>query len=301
MRKMHTAFAAAGCAAALSLVAACGSGASGNDTASAGTPTASKALNAQLPAAIRSAGTITFAIQEHPPYTVIDGSSATGPNIDLQNAIAAELGLKVQTQDVEGGITPVLAGILSGRYEGFSGPAAVPAGQSAQFDLVNWTFGHAAYLVEKSQVSSSDATALCGTSVASLLDSAINPGLTALSDYCVKLGKQAIKELPLATTNDAVLAVKSGRASAMITTSGTAGATAQADSTLKVLQQPAGAPTPALNLGFLLPKNGLATPFLAALKDLIKNGTYDQIMKKYGLQGDEVTTPQINPPAHTAS
>jgi polar amino acid transport system substrate-binding protein len=47
--------------------------------------------------------------------------------------------------------------------------------------------------------------------------------------------------------------------------------------------------------GLALPKNnGMAKPVLAALKELIANGTYTAILKKWELQEAAISNPTIN-------
>jgi polar amino acid transport system substrate-binding protein len=38
----------------------------------------------------------------------------------------------------------------------------------------------------------------------------------------------------------------------------------------------------------------MTTPILAALKELMANGTYTQILTKWGIQAGAITTPTIN-------
>ena len=47
--------------------------------------------------------------------------------------------------------------------------------------------------------------------------------------------------------------------------------------------------------GFAIAKdNGLAQPMLAALKVLMKDGTYAAILKRWNLQGNAISNPVIN-------
>jgi len=47
--------------------------------------------------------------------------------------------------------------------------------------------------------------------------------------------------------------------------------------------------------GIAMPKDsGLAEPILAAMKALIADGTYKQLLDKYGLAEGAITTPAIN-------
>jgi len=47
--------------------------------------------------------------------------------------------------------------------------------------------------------------------------------------------------------------------------------------------------------GIAIPKSsGMTTPILAALKALMANGTYGQILTKWGIQSGAISTPKIN-------
>lgn len=302
MKRSTIATALTGGTLALTMVAACGSGGSGDNgakgsAASSSQQTASNALHDQLPDAIKTSGVITWAVQQHPPYSTVNGTTATGANEELQDAIAAKLGVKSENEVVGGGLAPVLSGLLSGRYQGFAGPVETTPDREQQYDLINWITNHTVYLVDKSKVKGSSATALCGGTVAFVSASVIEGYVSKLSDWCTQQGKAAVTPLPLADTNATVLAVKSGRAVGAGTTSGAGADATKQDPTLGSIAHPKEAGGVANNGGMVFPKDGnLATPVLAALKDLIKDGTYTKILKKYGLQGDAVDTPQINPP-----
>jgi polar amino acid transport system substrate-binding protein len=47
--------------------------------------------------------------------------------------------------------------------------------------------------------------------------------------------------------------------------------------------------------GLAIPKtSGMTAPILAALKELIANGKYKQILEKWGIQSGAITEPKIN-------
>jgi len=298
MKRSTITAALTGSAVVLTMLAACGgSGDSAAGASSSSKPSVSSELRDQLPEAIKSSGVITWAVQQHPPYSTVSGTEATGANEELQDAIAAKLGLKSENQVVSGGLAPVLSGLLSGRYQGFAGPVETTPEREQQYDLVSWITQHTVYLVDKSKVSGSDAKALCGTTIAFVSASVIEGYVSDLSTWCTDQGEDQITPLPLADTNATILAVKSGRAAAAGTTSASGNDAMKHDSTLKSIDQPEEAGGVTNNLGMVFPKDdNLATPVLGALKELVEDGTYTDILKKYGLDGDAVETPQLNPP-----
>lgn len=283
-------------------VCACSSGSSGSGaSASSGATSAGRsdgadaALHAKLPAAIKSAGVINFAVQQHPPYTTVNGTDYSGPNIDLQEALADVLGVKAQSVNVGGGLSPVLAGLLSGKYDAFAGPVEATPDREQQYDEVSWLIAQTAYLVPKSNGSSIDQ--LCGKTVAYVSGSVLQGYVDKLASYCDQAGKGKTTGLGLADTNATVLAVKSGRAAGAGTTLDAAKPAAKADSTLGVIVQPASAGGDKENNCMIAPKSSQLGPVLQeAMQKLIDNGTYAKILAKWNLSDSAVKSSQLNPP-----
>ena len=44
----------------------------------------------------------------------------------------------------------------------------------------------------------------------------------------------------------------------------------------------------------MVPKGGLDTPLLGAIKELMSDGVYAKILAKWGLQAGAISTPAIN-------
>jgi polar amino acid transport system substrate-binding protein len=275
-----------------------GSSAGGQPGGSSGAPsqTVDNSLHSQLPATIKSAGVINFAVEQHPPYMIVNGSDVTGPNIDLQNALAAVLGVKVKSTVVGGGLSPVLAGLLSGRYDAFAGPVEATPDREKQYDEIGWLVAQTAYIVDKSNGSTS-VDQLCGKSVAYVSGSVIAGYVTKLSAYCSAAGKGKVNGLGLADTNATILAVKSGRAAGAGTTLDAGNSAVQADTSLGIVIQPENAGGVKENNCLIAPKNTKLGPVLhEALQQLIDNGTYAKILANSGLSGSAVKTSLLNPP-----
>lgn len=290
--------------AALVVVTACSSSGSktgaGPASSSADSQSASASVQALLPDAVRKAGTITFAIQQHPPFTTIAGNNASGPAIDLQNALAAVMGLKVTTSVVAGGLPPVLSGMLSGRYAAFNGPVEASSDREKQYDIVSYMTQYSAYVVTKQHAaSSSDAGQLCGQTVA-YVTSTVQQAYESLAGFCKTAGKAAPKLLNVDNTNDSILAVKSGRAYAAGISSAAADDAVRHDNALASIHQTAQQGLVLTNYGVVLPKKpGLGQAMFAAMKVLFADGTVKRILQKYGLAEGIVKKPQLNPPPTT--
>jgi polar amino acid transport system substrate-binding protein len=305
MRAAAAALALAGLCAACSSASSSASGgssspAAGTTSGGSSSPAAgtTASLHSLLPKAIQSAGVINWAVEQHPPYMVVNGSNATGPNIDIENALAAALGVSSKISIVSGGPTPVLLGLSDGRYDAFSGPIEATPAHEQSYDLVSYLIAQPAYVTEPSVTSINQ---LCGTTVAYITGSDFVAFATSLSTYCKNSGKGAVKTLAVADTNSEVLAVQSGRAAGALTTLDAADATVKTATGLKVIIQEAAAGGGKLNNCFITGKSsGLGPALQKAMQQIVDNGTYKQILAKYDLTPAAVSQVQLNPP-HSAA
>jgi polar amino acid transport system substrate-binding protein len=246
---------------------------------------------------MRSKGVVNFAVQQHPPYMVLhQGGSPTGPTIDMSNALAATLGLKAKFITVGGGLSPVLTGLLSGRYDVMVGPVEATRDRQKSFDQVTWIVGETSYIVPKAVTS---ADQLCGKTVTFVSGSVTEGYAKQLSGYCEKNKKGTVKLLPLPNTNETILAVKSGRAAGAGTTSVAATFAVKSDSSLGMVDQPEQAGGQKENNCLITPKSSKLGPVLqAAVQAIMDNGTYKKIMDKYGLSHLAMNEATLNPPTY---
>ncbi len=123
MRKLAAALGAA--ALALVVLAGCGSSNSSSSSSSASsssTPTTTAAANAaiaaEVPAAVKSKGTLTVASDAtYAPNEFIasDGHTVVGMDVDMMNAIAAQMGVKVKF--VNATFDTIIPGLAAGKYD----------------------------------------------------------------------------------------------------------------------------------------------------------------------------------------
>jgi len=280
---------------ALAVIAGCGS--SKKTTASsttAATPAVSvdPAVAAQVPAKIKSKGTLIVASEaEYAPNEFIapDGHTVIGMDPDMVKAIAAVLGLKVKV--VNSTFEAIIPGLAAGRYDIGASSFTDTKEREKPFDVVTYIVVGEAFLTKPSggpKINTLDE--LCGHTVS------VEKGTTELEDAEKQNGKckaagKPIKLLVFPGQNDANLALASGRTEVDF-----------ADSPIiayqvrklgvQVRSSPAFGKAPE---GLALPKNnGMAKPVLAALKKLMANGTYQAILKKWELESAAISNPTIN-------
>lgn len=284
--------AAAACVATIALAAGCGS-ASTTGTGSTG-PVASAAPVA-VPANVKGT-TLTVAVTVFSPYELYDANNnLAGADIDLYQALGRVLGVTFVPKVVDfDGIVP---GIEAGRYQ-----AASPLGDFVErqqvMDLVDYSQGSSSLLVSgKSDYRPTDVSDLCGHSIGIEKGSA-EVGVTGtLNTRCSAAGKPAIDLHLYPNVSAADLAVQSGRVDGVLTDSAPNGYTAKQSGGMFVNAPLRGGSDIAgwgATFGIAVAKGSpLAKPIELALKELIANGTYGQIYRKWGIPDNEIPATKV--------
>ncbi|MFC0446788.1 transporter substrate-binding domain-containing protein [Rhodococcus jostii] len=253
----------------------------------------------QLPQAIKDKGEIVFAGDSHPPYRTVgpDGTTVTGMDPDIQQALSGVLGIPVRIE-ITSGLPAMLSGMLSGRYDAFNGPVKATPERLAQFDGVQWLTSRTSYLIpETGGIAAQNTDELCGTRSAGVVGSITEEQVRKLSDWCVNKGGLPVEFVGLADTNSTLLAVQSGRAdSAALTQSGAIDTAAAQPDTWRTVAQTEEQGALADQLVLLSPKtNELAPVFFEAFKLLFADGQYTELVKKWQLEDIAIPAPVLNP------
>lgn len=288
-------------AALLSLVCAgvvvgCGSSSTtttATSTSSAKTPSANAAVVKLVPASIKSKGSITVASDaSYAPNEFIasDGHTVIGMDPDLMKAIGALMGIKVNVVNVPFG--SIIPGMLAHKYDVGASSFTITKAREKQVDFVSYLNVGQAFLTKAGSSANPKSLAdLCGLSVSVEAATVELAGAQAQNKKCKAQGKP-IKLLVFPDQNGANLALQSGRAQVDF-----------ADSPIiayqvrklgvQVRQSPTFGTAP---YGLALPKgNGMAPAVLAALKVLMSNGTYTDILKKWQIESAGITHTSVNP------
>jgi polar amino acid transport system substrate-binding protein len=279
----------------VSLLAGCGSSKKSTSTTSAEAPASSEnaAIAAQVPAKIKAKGTLIVASEaQYAPNEFIapDGHTVIGMDPDMVKAIAGVLGLKVQV--VNSTFEAIIPGLAAGRYDIGASSFTDTKEREKTVDFVTYLSVGEAFLTKASSgIAPKTLPDLCGHTVSVEKGTVEETDAANQNKKCASAGKPGIKLLIFPDQNGANLALSSGRAQVDF-----------ADSPIIAYQvrqlgvQVRSGPTfGTAPYGLALPKgNGMAQPMLAALKQLIANGTYSAILKRWQLQSAAITTPVIN-------
>lgn len=275
-----------------SVTAGCGSGdrkssdaASNKNTAAATKDSAAAAL---VPTEIKSKGTLTVGTEgDYPPgsFVAADGKTLIGTDIDFSNAIAGVLGLKAQLQVSK--FDTLIPGIQDKRFDmAASGIFDTKEREKVVDFVVYLQTGTQFYTKSGTSKQYSGLTSLCGARVAVLSGSVEFTGAQEQKKKC------DVKILSFADQNAANLAVSSGRADVGFVDSPLAGYLVKQSNAQFQLSGEAFGIVPN---GLAVPKgSALAKAVQAAVQILMKNGTYDRILKKWGATSDAVKTVVVN-------
>jgi polar amino acid transport system substrate-binding protein len=282
-------------------LAACGSSSSSSSSAtSSASPTSSASattsatssaagggvasVEALVPAAVKSKGTITVAADaSYAPNEFIgsDGHTVVGMDADLSNALAAAMGLKANI--VNATFDTIIPGLQAGKYDMGASSFTDTLAREKVVDFVDYFSAGTSFFTKASGGTDVNGLAdLCGKSVS------VESGTTEESDAqgqsakCVKDGKAKVNVLVFPTQTAANLALSSGRAQiAMADSPVAAYQVKQSNGQFKLVGTTYGTAP----YGLALPKGlGLAKAVQAALLHVEADGTYMSILDKWGIE-----------------
>lgn len=247
-----------------------------------------EAARALLPDDIKQKGTLAVAMPlDFEPFNWLDEKNQpVGLDVDMIRAIGDKLGLKVDIQRM--GFASMIPSVSGGRVDAaMSAMGILPA----RLPLVSFVrYGHFSngLVVRKGNPTNVRNDDACGHTIS--VEKGTQPLLVwqKKSEECVAAGKPKIELMVFEGKGPQVLAVESGRAEAAGVGFAT-GIVAAKHSNGKLEAAPGGpVPGATVECGIAFNKQNvkLGQAMEAALKDLVKDGTYDQIWAKYELSAE---------------
>jgi polar amino acid transport system substrate-binding protein len=275
-------------------VSGCGDSARSNTGPSAAPSKANSKVVAEVPARVKAKGTLTVATDAtYPPNEFIapDGHTVIGMDPDLIKALGATMGLKVKV--VNAPFESILPGLASGKYDiGMAGFTDTKEREKTVDFVTYFSAGTSFYVNTRGGPAINSLADLCGHKVAVEKGTVQADDATAQSKKCTAGGRPAVDVLTFPDQNGANLALSSGRAEVgMADSPPAAWLTKKSGGRLKVVGQPFGTAP----YGVAIPKGtGLPRPLLDALKAAMADGTYDAILRKWGIENGAIHDPVIN-------
>jgi len=231
----------------------------------------------------------------YPPQEFFDDQgNPTGSDPDIATEIAKRLGLTVQIENSV--FDTIIAAVTSGKCDIIISAQNLTAERLQQVNMIPYFKAGQSFVVAKGNPEGiHKATDLCGKSVAAEQGTTEVDYVLGEGDYkgkglnkeCAAAGKGDVDMQQFQKDSDALLALTSGQVVAYFADSPVAG--------YYTVQQPdqfelSGVTVEIANEGISVPKDkdGLANGVLAALKAMEADGTYKEILSKYGLQDGAV-------------
>lgn len=256
------------------------------------------ALHDRLPAAIKQAGKmISVNNGSFPPYEIVEGpASMSGASADLGEALAQLLGIKIEHATVSG-LSGVLAGIKSGRYQLAIGPIGDYPDRQQKNDFIDYVQEFVVFAVQKgnpAKINGLEDT--CGKRIAVMAAGSAEQVIRKQSRACVTAGKPAVTVQSFTDQPSSILAVRSKRSDAFFSSQAPlVYFVAQSHGQLELTGQGNKNGFGDIFQGTVVPKDSaLGKVVLDGYKVLFNNGTYAAIMKKWKLDGNMIKVPGVN-------
>jgi polar amino acid transport system substrate-binding protein len=286
--------------ATLSLLAsACGGGSTGATPPTqqqAPTQQQNAALHDQLPDNIKQAGAVRIGTEAlYPPFEsfAADNKTIVGLDPDLAKALTQLLGVKMtMTHTAFEGLLTALDG---GRFDLVMAAITDTKVRQAKYDFVDYFSTGQSIVVKKGNPAGIKTIEdLCGKDVAVLVNSTQQRLLVQFNTQQCKANPIKVTALP--SDKDALLQVQTGRAQADLTQDATGRYNARTIGGGNQFEVANAQPFLPVPIGIVFDKGDtqLRDAFQAALKELIANGRYDQILAKNDLSSGAMKDATIN-------
>lgn len=254
-----------------------------------------KELHSQLPKGTASRGSIVMATDAGigTPFATYDtsGEKIAGFDVDLGEALAHRLGLKLQvTQASFGSLIP---GLQAGRYDFAASVIYDTKEREKAVDFVDYAEDGTGLLSSAgSSHKGLKISDFCGLTVATVPASTAIPLLNTQSTKCTAGGKKPATVKVLGSNAEALLAVTSGRVDV---TTGDALQYAYLAKNQPGKFQTAGTPLDTGIDALAFPKGSKLAPVMQkALQKMMADGSYKKLMAQYGFTGGELGQATMN-------
>lgn len=276
------------------VVTGCGSDDDGGTTSAASTSAATTEAPAAageiaVPDDIRSKGTLSVATDPtYAPNEFVErgGTEIVGMDVDLINAIAAKLGLRADVQKAT--FDAIIPGLAARRYDVGISSFTDTREREQTVDFVTYFSAGTSFYIRRGGPDIASLEDICGEKVA------VEKGTTQATDVQAQ-NRRCDTPAELQTypdQNGANLAIQSGRADVGMADSPVAAYIVKQSNGMFELD---GEPYGTAPYGIALPKqSGLEEPILEALRALIADGTYMEILRRWGVEQGAIDNPVIN-------
>lgn len=246
-----------------------------------------------VPDAIKSDGKIVVGTDaSYPPNETVDPGTQkiVGWDIELFDAVAAKLGLRTEYHNA--GFDTIIPGIQSGKYEIGVSSFTDNKEREKVVDFVTYYTAGTAWAALTGNPKGVDPDDACGKSIGVQQGTVQVDDLTAKSKECTDAGKPAIKQVVRKQQTEVNNDLVAGKIDAMAADSPIIGDAIKKTGKLEII----GEVYDTAPYGYALSKDSgqFKDAVLGAVKALIADGTYEKILKEYGVESGAITDPAIN-------
>jgi polar amino acid transport system substrate-binding protein len=253
---------------------------------------------ALLPAEIAEDGKLTVGVAGagEPPlgFLADDNTTVVGSEVDIASLVADSLGLELEVVNVAWEQWPL--GLQSGDLEAVFSNVGVNAERLELFDFATYRQGVMAFTAPTgSDLSIESAEDVAGLTVA--VGSGTNQERILL-DWNAEneaAGREPATLEYYANAADTLLALQSGRIDTYLGPNPTAVYQESVGEVDVVGTVNAGWPNTTYVAATSLKGNGLVEAFQAALEHVFEDGSYELTLERWGLTGESVEAPEVNP------
>ncbi|MFD0275131.1 ABC transporter substrate-binding protein [Kitasatospora sp. NPDC127111] len=259
------------------------------------------AIAALVPEAVRRRGTLQVvdSLGTTPPldFYATDNKTVIGIEPDLAYLIGDVLGLKVELNPVSW--ENVFVGLDSGKYDVGLTNITVTEERKEKYDFATYRLDVLGFEAKKgSGWKVAGPTDVAGHTIAVQSGTNQEKLLVAWNDQNVKAGLKPVDIKYYQNASDRYLALSSGRIDAYLGPNPVLAFHAVQTGETEVIDTYSGGGADVLGKIAATTKkdNGLVKALDAAIDEIIRNGTYAQALKRWGLANEAVADSEINPP-----
>lgn len=248
-----------------------------------------------LPADVRQRGSLTLAASVGTPPSsayLPDGRTVVGLDADFSQAVAKALGLELKSEVA--GFEVILPALGSGRYDVGTGNFGVTEERRKTIDFVTYVNDGQGFAARADSrlTAVTDLTQLCGLKVATGAGTTFERTLEKNRDRCAQAGKKPYEVNVFSETSAGWLALQQGRSDVVMSTINGIRYAVDRQPGTRFLNE-----YRRLDVGFAFKKGSALTPaFQAAVNGLKADGTYDRILRKWGVTASGIPASRISPP-----
>ncbi len=248
-------------------------------------------LAAKVPDKIREDGLLTVGIDpSYPPMEYLNRGEAVGADLDLIRAVAQRLGLRAQFS--EDAFALLVPGVAAGRFEAAISALSVDDNDLQNANMLTYYRSGSQLAVRPPAKKRFGPRNLCGRKITVLDGSVQYSQLTEMSANCVENKKKPLRIVTFQSQAPATQAVIDGKAYGTLAESPVI-ENAVRNSGGKLVTNGKAFEVSPYGIAVSAQRRQLARLMRVALKDLMADGTYQQILDDWGIGSGAITDPKI--------